>query len=89
MAFVLFLNQFIWAREPISGSRFQQLAGVKTSQDSKTQWDERYSRTTFIFGKSKQENWVNFKETAQRFPSNSHKRRPFWADIVFHRRGAP
>jgi tellurite methyltransferase len=40
------------AREPISGSRFQHLTGVKTSQDSKTQWDEKYSRPTFVFGKS-------------------------------------
>jgi tellurite methyltransferase len=40
------------AREPISGSRFQHLTGVKTSQDSKAQWDEKYSRPTFIFGKS-------------------------------------
>ncbi len=45
--------QFAWAaRDPISGSRFQHLTGVKTSQDSKTQWDEKYSRPTFIFGKS-------------------------------------
>jgi SAM-dependent methyltransferase len=42
----------LFARDPIPGSRFQQLTGVKTSQDSKTQWDERYSRSTFIFGKS-------------------------------------
>ena len=40
------------ARDPISGTRFQQLSGVKVSQDSKTQWDQRYSRPTFIFGKS-------------------------------------
>lgn len=40
------------ARDPISGSRFQQLSGIKVSQDSKTQWDQRYSRPTFIFGKS-------------------------------------
>ncbi len=40
------------ARDPISGSRFQHLSGVKISQDSKTQWDEKYSRPTFIFGKS-------------------------------------
>jgi tellurite methyltransferase len=50
--FILIMSQFSWAREPIPGSRFQQLAGVRTSQDSKTQWDERYSRSTFIFGKS-------------------------------------
>jgi tellurite methyltransferase len=40
------------ARDPISGSRFQQLSGVKLSQDSKTQWDQRYNRSTFIYGKS-------------------------------------
>ena len=40
------------AREPISGSRFQQLSGMKMSQDSKTQWDQRYSRPNFIFGKT-------------------------------------
>jgi tellurite methyltransferase len=51
-AFIL-LSQFAWsARDPISGSRFQHLTGVKTSQDSKTQWDEKYSRPTFIYGKS-------------------------------------
>lgn len=52
---ILFLFLFIFAaygRDPISGSRFQQLSGVKVSQDSKTQWDQRYSRPTFIFGKS-------------------------------------
>lgn len=39
-------------RDPISGNRFQHLTGVKTSQDSKTQWDEKYSRPTFIYGKA-------------------------------------
>jgi tellurite methyltransferase len=40
------------ARDPISGTRFQQLSGVKVSQDSKTQWDQRYAKPTFVFGKS-------------------------------------
>ena len=40
-----------YARDPIPGSRFQQLSGVKVSQDSKTQWDQRYARPTFVFGK--------------------------------------
>lgn len=49
----MLLSQFAWSvRDPISGSRFQHLTGVKTSQDSKTQWDEKYSRPTFIYGKS-------------------------------------
>jgi SAM-dependent methyltransferase len=50
--FALMSNTVISARDPISGSRFQHLTGVKTSLDSKTQWDEKYSRSTFIFGKS-------------------------------------
>lgn len=51
--FLLFqISAISFARDPISGSRFQQLSGVKISQDSKTQWDQRYSRPTFIFGKS-------------------------------------
>jgi tellurite methyltransferase len=41
-----------FSREPISGSRFQQLSGIKQSLDSKTQWDQKYARSTFIFGKS-------------------------------------
>lgn len=57
MKFSLILISFLftgilWARDPISGSRFQHLSGVKPSQDSKTQWDEKYARPAFIFGKS-------------------------------------
>jgi tellurite methyltransferase len=51
--FLLFISfSALATRDPISGSRFQQLSGVKVSQDSKTQWDQRYARPTFIFGKS-------------------------------------
>ena len=50
--FLIFVTTMALARDPISGSRFQQLSGVKASQDSKAQWDQRYSRPTFIFGKS-------------------------------------
>ncbi len=55
LTFFFVINFFqihLYARDPISGSRFQHLTGIKTSQDSKTQWDEKYSRPTFIFGKS-------------------------------------
>lgn len=53
LTFVILLTSFTaFSRDPISGSRFQHLTGVKTSQDSKAQWDEKYSRPTFIFGKS-------------------------------------
>lgn len=49
---LLLSTSISWARDPISGSRFQQLTGIKVSQDSKAQWDERYSRPTFIYGKA-------------------------------------
>lgn len=49
---LLIFTSFAIAREPISGSRFQQLTGLKVNGDSKTQWDERYNRSTFIYGKS-------------------------------------
>src|SRR5687768_2487776 len=49
---LLILSYSAFGRDPISGSRFQQLSGMKVSQDSKTQWYQRYSRPTFIFGKS-------------------------------------
>lgn len=54
--FALFLLIFVslpgLARDPISGSRYQHLTGVKTVKDSKSQWDEKYSRPTFVYGKS-------------------------------------
>ena len=50
--FFLSLCATAWGRDPISGSRFQQLTGIKNQEDSKSQWDERYSRPTFIYGKS-------------------------------------
>jgi tellurite methyltransferase len=50
--FLLLISFSAFGRDPISGSRFQQLSGIKVGQDSKTQWDQRYSRPAFIFGKS-------------------------------------
>jgi SAM-dependent methyltransferase len=51
--FLIFFVTFLaYGRDPISGSRFQQLSGIKVSKDSKAQWDQRYARPTFIFGKS-------------------------------------
>lgn len=40
------------ARDPISGTRYQHLTGVKASQETKNEWDEKYNRPTFVFGKS-------------------------------------
>lgn len=49
---ILLLCSNVFARDPIPGSRFQQLSGIKTSKDSKNQWDARYAKATFVFGKS-------------------------------------
>ena len=49
---LFFISLSVWARDPIPASRFQPLSGLKVSQDSKTQWDQRYSRSTFIYGKT-------------------------------------
>ena len=44
------VNSF--GRDPISGNRYQQLSGMKVQGDAKDQWDKRYSRPSFVFGKS-------------------------------------
>lgn len=49
---LILFSHLSFAREPISGSRFQHLTGVKNSQDTKNQWDQKYSRPTFVYGKS-------------------------------------
>jgi SAM-dependent methyltransferase len=41
-----------FGRDPISGNRYQQLSGMKIQGDTKDQWDKRYSRPSFVFGKS-------------------------------------
>ena len=46
------MNLSSMGREPISGRRIQQLSGTKQSQDTKTQWDQKNARSTFIYGKS-------------------------------------
>lgn len=49
---VLFtLSLSAWARNPLPASRFEHLTGVKMNTDSKSAWDAKYNRPTFIFGK--------------------------------------
>lgn len=48
----ILLSGFSFGRDPISGNRYQQLSGVKIQGDAKDQWDKRYSRPSFVFGKS-------------------------------------
>lgn len=68
---ILVISTQTWSRDPISGTRFQQLTGVKVSQDSKTQWDQRYSRPTFIFGK-----------TPAKFIAENYQYIPFGATVL-------
>ncbi len=49
---ILIFSGTAFGRDPISGNRYQQLSGVKIQGDAKDQWDKRYSRPSFVFGKS-------------------------------------
>lgn len=48
----ILVSGLAFGRDPISGNRYQQLSGVKIQGDAKDQWDKRYSRPSFIYGKS-------------------------------------
>jgi tellurite methyltransferase len=51
--FLIFtVDAYAQNRAPLPASRFQQLTGLKESDDSKSMWDIRYSRDAFIFGKA-------------------------------------
>jgi tellurite methyltransferase len=51
ITFVLLGNT--WAKSPISSQRLNQLSGNKDAPfDTKTDWDKKYSRPSFIFGKT-------------------------------------
>ncbi len=49
---LILLTTQSFGRDPISGTRYQQLSGLKIQGDAKDQWDKRYSRPSFVFGKS-------------------------------------
>ncbi len=50
--FLILASSLSFGRDPISGNRYQQLSGVKVQGDAKDQWDKRYQRPTYVFGKS-------------------------------------
>jgi tellurite methyltransferase len=52
LVLLLLFSASTWARKPISGSRFEQLSGKKMIKDQKSKWDQRYSRRSFIYGKT-------------------------------------
>lgn len=50
---LLHLSIGLWAKSPISNQRLDQLSGSKQAPyDTKTDWDRKYSRPSFIFGKT-------------------------------------
>lgn len=49
---LILASGIVFGRDPISGNRYQQLSGVKVQGDAKDQWDKRYQRPTYVFGKS-------------------------------------
>ena len=50
---ILCIGQLALAKPPISAERLDKLSGErKSSFDTKSEWDKRYSRPSFIFGKT-------------------------------------
>jgi tellurite methyltransferase len=46
-------TSLVWAKSPISAERLNQLSGEKQNNfDTKSEWDMRYSRPSFVFGKT-------------------------------------
>lgn len=40
-----------FARQPLPASRFEHLTGIKMNSESKSAWDAKYNRPSFVFGK--------------------------------------
>jgi SAM-dependent methyltransferase len=53
ICFLLLLTSFASAKTPFSKSRLNKLSGErKVKFDSKSDWDQKYSRSSFVYGKS-------------------------------------
>ncbi len=53
MKFVLiFLSLCVHARQPITANQAAQLTGIKDGQNTKTKWDTRYSKRSYVYGKA-------------------------------------
>jgi tellurite methyltransferase len=51
--FLLFIATNVLAKQPISVDRLNKLSGEKTtSYDTKSEWDQKYNRPSFLFGKT-------------------------------------
>lgn len=71
MKFILIIifTTFAFAKQPFSNSRLNKLTGErKVKYDTKSEWDQKYARTSFIYGKSPAkflaENFGYLKETS-------------------------
>ncbi len=56
MVKLLILQLFVfslsaWSRQPLPASRFEHLTGIKLNSDSKSAWDAKFNRPSFVFGK--------------------------------------
>src|SRR5690606_3960940 len=52
LIFLLSVFNLVYAKEPISKARLDQLSGARRSNyDDKSKWDQRYSRQNFVYGK--------------------------------------
>ncbi|MBY0516767.1 MAG: class I SAM-dependent methyltransferase [Bacteriovoracaceae bacterium] len=49
--FSFFIVSLAFARQPLPASRFEHLTGIKMNSDSKSAWDAKFNRPSFVFGK--------------------------------------
>lgn len=42
----------VWAKQPVSGNRYELLSGIRKDRNSKTFWDTKYSEKRYVYGKA-------------------------------------
>ncbi len=47
-----FVTTLSFAKDPISGSRFEHLTGIKNFEDTQNIWDAKYRKSSFVYGKT-------------------------------------
>jgi tellurite methyltransferase len=47
----LFFSLEVWAEKGISGGRYELLSGVRQNKDPKTYWDQKFDKSTYVYGK--------------------------------------
>ncbi|MEI8347637.1 MAG: class I SAM-dependent methyltransferase, partial [Pseudomonadota bacterium] len=44
-------NELLWARQNITGGRYELLSGVRQNKDPKSYWDQKFDKSNYVYGK--------------------------------------